>query len=105
MTGMPVTDRIATVETFIIVIPRDVPYLGPLRPGESINARAIWSARATARIYPTTDRSVLVRITRRDGTVGWGETYGIVAPGAVTCDHRRPAGAGARSGAIRATPS
>src|SRR5204862_4017703 len=29
------------------------------------------------------DRSVLVKITAMDGTVGWGETYGIVAPWAV----------------------
>lgn len=28
--------------------------------------------------------SVLVKITADDGTVGWGETYGIVAPDAVT---------------------
>ena len=28
--------------------------------------------------------SVLVKITAEDGTVGWGETYGIVAPSAVT---------------------
>jgi L-alanine-DL-glutamate epimerase-like enolase superfamily enzyme len=35
-------------------------------------------------IYPSTDMSVLVKITADDGTVGWGETYGIVAPDAVT---------------------
>ena len=34
-------------------------------------------------IYPTTDMSVLVKVTADDGTVGWGETYGIVAPEAV----------------------
>lgn len=28
--------------------------------------------------------SMLVKVTADDGTVGWGETYGIVAPGAVT---------------------
>ena len=30
-------DSIDRVETFIVSIPRDVPYLGPLGPGESIN--------------------------------------------------------------------
>ena len=36
---MPALDAIRSVETFIISIPRDVPYLGPLRQGESINAK------------------------------------------------------------------
>jgi L-alanine-DL-glutamate epimerase-like enolase superfamily enzyme len=39
--------------------------------------------RGNRTVYPTFDRSVLVRITTEAGTVGWGETYGIVAPGAV----------------------
>ena len=34
-------------------------------------------------VYPIFDRSALVRIETRDGVVGWGETYGLVAPGAV----------------------
>ncbi len=33
-------DAITKVETFIVSIPRDVPYLGPLKEGESINAKA-----------------------------------------------------------------
>ena len=32
-------DAIRSVETFIISIPRDVPYLGPLKPGESVNPK------------------------------------------------------------------
>ena len=28
--------------------------------------------------------SMLVKVNAEDRTVGWGETYGIVAPGAVT---------------------
>ena len=28
--------------------------------------------------------SVLVQVTAKDGAVGWGETYGIVAPDAIT---------------------
>ena len=31
------------------------------------------------------DRSIVVRITTEDGTIGWGETYGICAPRA-TCE-------------------
>jgi len=75
---------IRSVESFIISIPRDTPYLGPLGPGESVNARGYLIRQGNRSIYPNTDMSVLVKITAEDGTVGWGETYGIVAPSAVT---------------------
>src|SRR5207245_8066327 len=39
--------------------------------------------RGNVTIYPAVGRSVLIKITASDGTVGWGETYGIVAPQAV----------------------
>jgi L-alanine-DL-glutamate epimerase-like enolase superfamily enzyme len=72
------------VETFIISIPRDVPYLGPLRAGEKINERGYLIRHGNKAIYPSTDMTVLIRVTASDGSVGWGETYGIVAPDAVT---------------------
>ena len=75
---------ISSVESFIISIPRDTPYLGPLGPGESINPRGYLIRQGNRAIYPSTDMSVLIKITADDGTVGWGETYGIVAPDAVT---------------------
>jgi L-alanine-DL-glutamate epimerase-like enolase superfamily enzyme len=75
---------IAAVETFIVSLPRDVPYLGPLGPGEAINARGYFVRRGNRSIYPSTDMSVIVKVTATDGTVGWGETYGIIAPHAVT---------------------
>ncbi len=75
---------IRSVESFIISIPRDTPYLGPLGPGESINPRGYLIRQGNRSIYPSSDMSVLVKITADDGTVGWGETYGIVAPDAVT---------------------
>ena len=75
---------IRSVESFIISIPRDVPYLGPLGPGERINERGYLVRQGNRSIYPASDMSVLVKVTADDGTVGWGETYGIVAPDAVT---------------------
>src|SRR2546423_9726219 len=81
---MSACPRIAQVETFIISLPRDTPYLGPLGPGEAINDRGYLVRKGNRTIYPSTDMSVLVKITADDGTVGWGETYGIVAPEAVT---------------------
>lgn len=80
---MPPLDAIRTVETFIVSIPRDVPYLGPLREGEAVNAKGYVIRRGNRSIYPTSDMSVLVKVTGESGRVGWGETYGIVAPQAV----------------------
>ena len=77
--------RVASVETFIVTVPRDQPYLGPLAPGEQVNARGYVVRRGNGTIYPTVDRSVAVRVTTDDGAVGWGETYGICAPKA-TCE-------------------
>jgi D-galactarolactone cycloisomerase len=74
---------IRAVETHIVTIPRDVPYLGPLAAGESINSRGYVVRKGNRTLYPTVDRSVIVQITLDDGRVGWGETYGIVAPGAI----------------------
>jgi galactonate dehydratase len=75
---------VRSVETFVVSLPRDVPYLGPLGPGESVNAKGYFVRRGNRTIYPSTDMTVVVKVTASDGTVGWGETYGIVAPRAVT---------------------
>jgi galactonate dehydratase len=74
---------VRTVLACAVSLPREVPYLGPLAPGESINAKGYLVRRGNRTIYPSTDMSVLVKATAADGTVGWGETYGIVAPQAV----------------------
>ena len=76
--------RIAAVETFIVSLPRDTPYLGPLSEGEQVNARGYLVRQGNRTIYPSTDMSVLIKVTAESGAVGWGETYGIVAPDAVT---------------------
>lgn len=77
--------RVASIETFIVTIPRATPYLGPLAPDERVNARGYVVRRGNGTIYPVVDRSIVVRITTEDGTIGWGETYGICAPRA-TCE-------------------
>ena len=76
--------RVACVESFVLTLPRDDPYLGALRPEETVNARGYFVRRANRTVYPTFDRSVLVRVTSSDGAEGWGETYGLVAPRATT---------------------
>ncbi|WP_367346994.1 mandelate racemase/muconate lactonizing enzyme family protein [Stenotrophomonas bentonitica] len=77
--------QVTQVETFILTVPRSTPYLGPLGAGERVNARGYLVRRGNGTLYPTVDRSVLVRVTTADGAVGWGETYGICAPRA-TCE-------------------
>lgn len=77
--------RVASVETFIVTVPRDTPYLGPLAADERVNARGYVVRKGNGTIYPVVDRSIVVRIATEDGTVGWGETYGICAPRA-TCE-------------------
>jgi len=77
--------HVASVETFIVTVPRDTPYLGPLVAGEHVNARGYVVRKGNGTIYPVVDRSIVVRIKSEDGTIGWGETYGICAPRA-TCE-------------------
>src|ERR1700730_19049531 len=74
---------IRSVETIVVALPREIPYLGPLGEGERVNERGYFVRRGNRTIYPTSDRSAIVKITTDDGTVGWGETYRIVAPQAV----------------------
>ncbi len=76
--------RIALVECFVVTLPRDTPYLGPLGPGDSVTANGYVVRAGNRTIYPVVDRSILIKITAENGTVGWGETYGLVAPEAVT---------------------
>lgn len=80
---MRTTARIAAIESIIVSLPRDVPYLGPFGAGEAVNAQGYFVRKGNRTLYPSTDMSVLVKATADDGTIGWGETYGIVAPEAV----------------------
>jgi len=74
---------VAALECCIVSLPRDVPYLGPLQDGERVNEQGYLVRRGNRTVYPASDMSVLVKATSTDGTVGWGETYGIAAPEAV----------------------
>lgn len=73
---------ITGVESIIVSLPRDTPYLGPLGAGERVTSRGYVVRAGNRTIYPTRDSSVLVKLTADDGSTGWGETYGIIAPDA-----------------------
>ncbi|MDK1385805.1 mandelate racemase/muconate lactonizing enzyme family protein [Sinorhizobium sp. 8-89] len=76
------SDPVRKIETFTLTLPRDRPYLGKPRPGEDPNQRGYLVRKGNRTVYTTFDRSVLVRIETANGAVGWGETYGLAAPGA-----------------------
>lgn len=71
---------IASVDAFIVSLPREVPYLGPLEPGVRVSERGYFVRPGNRSIYSTRDQSVLVRVTTADGAVGWGECVAFVAP-------------------------
>lgn len=73
---------VAGVESFVLTLPRSQPYLGPLGAGEQVNAKGYFVRTRNRTVYPVVDRSVLVRIIDEGGVEGWGETYGLAAPGA-----------------------
>jgi len=68
---------IATVETHYLRIAKPLqPHMGRVVPP---NAQGYLIDPDNGTIYPADDRTLLLKITCEDGTVGWGETYGIVA--------------------------
>jgi L-alanine-DL-glutamate epimerase-like enolase superfamily enzyme len=75
-----VNDTIEIIETFPLRIPRDTPYLGALENGNQANQQGYFIRPGNQTIYSIYDHSVLVKITTRDGVVGWGECFGVIAP-------------------------
>ncbi|MDA0347335.1 MAG: mandelate racemase/muconate lactonizing enzyme family protein [Verrucomicrobia bacterium] len=76
--------RVISVDAFILTVPRDEPYLGALRPGEEKNKKGYFVRKGNKTVYFDQDRTVLVRVETESGMVGWGETYGLIAPRATT---------------------
>lgn len=71
---------ISAIELFPLRIPRDVPYLGPLEAGNHPNTKSYIVRPGNRTIYPVHDQTLLVKVMVDDGTVGWGESFGVVAP-------------------------
>jgi len=77
------SDVVKSVEAFTLTLPRDTPYLGAPRAGEEPNEKGYLVREGNRTVYPIFDRSIVVRIETVNSVIGWGETYGLVAPGAV----------------------
>lgn len=82
MTPTDSQDPVESVTCFLVDLSQDRPYLGSLREGEKVNRSGYFVRRGNRTVYPIRNRSLVVRIRTRGGAVGWGETYGLVAPGA-----------------------
>lgn len=80
----PMTDPIASVESFALKIPRDEPYLGPLEEGNVPNETGVFVRPRNKTVYSIHDHCVLVKVTTESGAVGWGECVAVVAPHTVT---------------------
>ena len=76
-------DRIAQIEVFPLQIPRETPYLGPLESGVSVSERGYFIRPGNQTVYSIHDHSLLVKLTTERGVVGWGESFGVIAPEAV----------------------
>ena len=75
--------KVKKIEAFVLTVPRDMPYLGGQHSGEVANERGYFVRQRNRTVYPIMDRSVVVRLETESGVIGWGETYGLVAPRAV----------------------
>ncbi|WP_298530831.1 mandelate racemase/muconate lactonizing enzyme family protein [uncultured Algibacter sp.] len=72
--------KVKKVEAFSLTIPRDKPYLGDAKKGEEANKKGYFVREGNKTVYATVDRTIIVRIETHSGVVGWGETYGLIAP-------------------------
>lgn len=73
-------ERVDRVEAWVVEVPRDVPYLGPLGAGDAAGPGGYFVRGRTGTVYHAADRTVLVRVMAASGAEGWGETYGLAAP-------------------------
>lgn len=73
-------EKIYSIETYFFESDRDELYLGPLVPGDTLTTNGYIVRQFSKTIYPCTDRSIIIKVTTHNGVIGWGETYGTVAP-------------------------
>lgn len=74
------TEFIQSIELFPLSIPRDTPYLGPLEEGVTVSEHGYFVRPRNQTVYSVDDRSLLIKLTTKSGLVGWGESFGVIAP-------------------------
>ena len=78
--GIGMSDKIASLEVYVVDLSQDRPYLGNLSEAESVNPDGYFVRQQNGTVYVRNNRSLVLRITTENGVEGWGETYGLVAP-------------------------
>lgn len=76
-------NKIEKVDVFVFQRKPNNAYLGNLDSGDIALNEHHFVRKFNGTVYPTGDRSLVMRITDSEGGVGWGETYGLVAPKAI----------------------
>ena len=76
-------DSIEKIDVFVANLDLGGTYLGSLGDGEEVNSAGYFVRKTNSTVYVDKNRSLVVKITTKDGVIGWGETYGLVAPKAV----------------------
>ncbi|PSK92939.1 galactonate dehydratase [Murinocardiopsis flavida] len=73
--------HVREVQTFVLKVQSDMPYLGALADGSELTADAGYVVRAPWRsLYSARFETLLVKVTADDGTAGWGEALAPVGP-------------------------
>jgi L-alanine-DL-glutamate epimerase-like enolase superfamily enzyme len=73
-------DLVDLIEIFEFRRGRDESYLGTLGNQDFALSESHFVRHFNGTVYPTADRSVVIRVVDAHGAEGWGETYGLVAP-------------------------
>lgn len=75
--------KIEKIDVYVFERTKEGAYLGDTDQGIVDLGPDYLVRRFNGTIYPKHDLSIVVSLTDSDGAVGWGETYGLVAPKAV----------------------
>ncbi len=73
-------NTIEHIDVFVFEREPNQAYLGDVSDGDIQLNEHHFVRKFNGTVYPLRDRSVVVRIIDKDGVIGWGETYGLVAP-------------------------
>ena len=69
------SDKIASLEVYVVDLSQDSPYLGNLGEAESVNPHGYFVRQQNGTVYARNNRSLILRMLTEDGVEGSGETY------------------------------
>ena len=81
--GIGMSDKIASLEVYVVDLSQDRPYLGNLSEAESVNPDGYFVRQQNGTVYVRNNRSIVLRIT----TGEWGRRLGRNLR---TCRQRHP---------------